>query len=251
MQNKIFFVKDIEKVKIGVEKPLIVYSSFHTPPKIDNAEYIEFIKYKTRYQAFNHNNIIYVGLNRIITPSNRCDMIFEYMSNFTPNKNKYSIDSVPFIGEPWRLFWHYLFTECNRFQVNYSYAIETEWQKWFYREQSDCRLSASNLDLFIISTYSDLSLLTTTFQFRQVTESDLKNYEQIKEHIFKMYNSPKLLINNVLKMANAHYNIDVSFDSYLNNLNYTLPDLKIYRFAVEENERRKAIYNKVISYESI
>ncbi len=233
-------------------------------PEIPGAEYMEFLEYKNKYTLFEPELIVVIGLNRIITPSNRCDMVNEYLQTMTPNIKKICIDTDPFIGEPWRLWFHYSIANCGSFGITYSFAIETEWEHWFYRDTPDCRLSRDNIRLFISDTISDIEPFQTVFEFTEVSADEEAWYQQAKEAVFAKRDTPKLIINDLLKTANAHYDLDLSFDSFRNRSGaapslfqdqtpgkFIVPDIGIYRFVVEENIRRMGIYNEVVSYENI
>jgi len=248
---KIQWVKNIQDCIIENEifkDTFLIYHEMYTPPNIQGIEYMKFQKFKQTY--FNHyiNSIIIVGLNRIITPSNRCDMVNDFLQTMTRNIPKISIDTSPFIGEPWRLWYHFDITNSGKFNVPHGYAIETEWKHWFYRDTNDCRLSGDNIGLFIDNVYSDLDLLTTEFRFTDCTNKDEEYYKKIKEFVFNKNNSPKLIINELVRECNKHFGINLSFDSYLrkNEIPIIVPDIGIYRFVVEENIRRQNIYNRVI-----
>lgn len=231
---------------------LLIYHAMYgdTLPAVD-AEYVDFQDYKKKYMMFEPEAIVVVGLNRIITPSNRCDFVNEYLQTMTPNIPKISLDAEPFIGEPWRLWFHYSIANCGHFNITYSYVIETEWQHWFYRDTQECRLSGENIKLFISDTRSDLSSLTTRFEFRPANAIDEHWYQEAKNHVFSRYHTPKMLINNLLKLANKRFDVNLAYDSFRGNQKIILPDLKVFRFVVEENTRRMKIYNEVISYEDI
>jgi len=249
---KVQFLKDTSAARLSglPSGSLIVYREGfgYKTPNVPGVEYVEFLEYRNRYTLFDPPAIVVIGLNRIITPSNRCDMVNEYLQTMTPNIPKICIDTAPFIGEPWRLWFHYSIAGCGRFNINYSYAIETEWKKWFYRDATDCRLSRGNIRLFISDTISDLDRLESSFEFIEIPHYDEAWYEKAKEHVFTKYETPKLLVNNLLKLSNKHFGIDLSFDSYLNNRKIRLPDVGVYRFVAEENERRMGIYNEVVAY---
>lgn len=229
---------------------IVVYHSMYSKPQF-NFKMFEFEEYKKIYGNIETSFIILVGLNRMINPANRCDFIHEYLTTLTTNIEKMSIDNSPFIGEPWRLFFHYQYSQRNKFNASYSYPLEGEWLRWFYRETNDCCFSSDNLPLYINDTFSDLKQLKTKFIFVEQTEKQISNYEERKKVIFEKYDTPKLIINNLLKLNNDHYHLKIDFNSYLMNKDIYIPDLKIYRFIVEENERRMKIYNRMISNESL
>lgn len=249
---RVQFLKDTSTARLDdlPAKTLVIFRDGfgYQLPRIPGAEFIEFLEYKNKYTLFNPEFIVVIGLNRIITPSNRCDMVNEYLQTMTPNVQKICIDNDPFIGEPWRLWFHYSIANCGRFNITYSFAMETEWEKWFYRDVSDCRLSRDNIRLFISDTISDIDQLHSSFEFFDVSPLDEDWYLNAKKHVFEKYDTPKMLINNLLKLANKHFGIELSYDSYLGNGVIKLPDIGIYRFMAEENERRRDIYNEVVKY---
>ena len=103
--------------------------------------------------------------------------------------------------------------------------------------------ASGNLNLFISNTYCDLKTLTTTYSFSETSLEDIEWYEQIKQHVLSKYSTPKIWVTNILKETNKKFGLTLSYDSYLNNFNYVVPDLGVYRFVVEECRRRQAIYN--------
>jgi len=251
---KIQLLKDTSTAVIDAPgNTLVIYRGGfdYKIPSIVGAEYIEFLDYKNKYTMLEPNMIILVGLNRIITPSNRCDFINEYMQTMTPNVPKISVDTAPFIGEPWRLWFHYSIANCGKFNITYSYIIETEWQHWFYRDIQDCRLSGQNIKLFLTDTVSDIQPLKTKFYFSDISEHENKWYQESKKNVFDKFNTPKMLINNILKLTNKYFGLKISYDSFLADEKIIVPDLPIYRFVSEECKRRMNIYNEVISYENI
>src|SRR6056297_1138287 len=102
--KRVQFLKDTACAQIDApEKTLVVYREGfgHVPPAIPGAEYIEFSEYKIRYTTFAPEMIVLVGLNRMINPGNRCDMVNEYLQTMTNHTPKVSIDTEPYLGEPW------------------------------------------------------------------------------------------------------------------------------------------------------
>lgn len=249
---KVQFLRDTAQARVGSCPPgtIVLYREGfgYGIPQIPGAEYIEFLEYRNRYTLFSPPMIVVVGLNRIITPANRCDMVNEYLQTMTPNVPKICVDTAPFIGEPWRLWFHYSIANCGRFAITYSYAIETEWEHWFYRDVPDCRLSAGNIRLFLSDTIADLDLIGTRFEMVDIAESEERWYEQAKAHMFEKYDTPKLLVNNLLKLANRHFDLDISFNSWTENRVVRLPDVGVYRFVGEECRRRLDIHNEVVNY---
>lgn len=244
--NKVFLVKDVESIVLddNPEDTYLVYHEMYAPPEMNDVEYIEFQKFKGRYFDLHANRIIFVGLNRMITPSNRCEMVNDYMQNMTRNIDKVSIDTAPFIGEPWRLFFHWDVTNNDQFGLPHSYAMETEWKHWFLRDVNDCRFAGKNISKYLTKTYSDLELLSASISYSD--RDDAAWYKEAKEHSINKHNTPKLMINELLKMCNKRYGLKIRYDDYLLNSSIDLPDNNLYRFVGEEINRRRDIYNGAI-----
>jgi hypothetical protein len=249
---RVQFLRDTAKARLP-ELPkgtLVLYREGfgYGLPEIPDAEYMEWRDYKARYTALEPPFVVVVGLNRIITPSNRCDMVNEYLQTMTPNLPKICLDTAPFIGEPWRLWFHYSIADAGRFGVTYSYAIETEWKHWFERDVPDCRLSGSNIRLLLTDTYSDLDRLTTRFEFVEPSADEQDWYKAAKEQVFEKHSTPKMLVNSLLAMANKRFGLKIGYESYRENRRIEIPDVGVYRFVADEAMRRMKIYNEVVKY---
>jgi len=247
--HKVQFVHNLAVARLPAELPAETYVVYHKdchPPETPGAKgRMDFEEFRRVYSNLHANMFIFYGLNRIITPSNRTDFVFEYLFTLSADIPKISIDTAPFIGEPWRLWFHYGLCKCGNFGTPYSYAIETEWKHWFYRETNDSRFEPDNLGICISDTYTTLSPLAYSATFTDVDEATLAWYEEAKKFTFDKYDTPKLLIQNLAKMCNTKFKIRYTMDSYLDGAT-VLPDLPVYRFIDEENRRRAGIYNKVI-----
>ena len=242
--RKVILSKEISKTEIkGLpKKTLVVVHEMYDKPNIDRPT-VDWQKFKVIYSDYEVDQFVLVGLNRMINPSNRCDMVNDYLQVMTKSTPKISIDTHPFIGEPWRLWYHYSVCFGEWLGVDYSYPIEGDWQKWFYYEQNHCKLSANNLPLFVKNTESDIEKLTTSYSFYEPNEMLEDYYQEAKKEIFKKYGTPKMLTNNLLKIMNKHLSIYFGMDSYKENKQFTVPNFGVYRYAVEENKRRQSIYN--------
>jgi len=250
MDNRVFFSKDVSgllETQFGSDfgaDTIVTYHAMYEKPEVKAKQVIEWEKYKGIHSTLEASRIVLLGINRMITPSNRCDFIHAYLTVLTPHIPKIVVDTAPFIGEPWRLYFHYQIANCfSKFGANYSYPIEGEWRRWFDRDIDECQFSPQNLKDHIVNTLSDLSALTTVFELVPPFANDLEWYEEARKFEFDKFRAPKMLILNLLKVSNKHFGLDVSYDSYLTNQVYKVPDIGIYRFMVEENRRRMGIYN--------
>lgn len=246
--SKIFFLKNTETYNDSnnPEDTFLVYQQgYKFNENLKNVRYMDFKTFKQQYFSLHINKLILVGLNKIITPQNRCDMVFDFLQSMTRNIEKISIDTSPFIKEPWRFWYHLDITNQDKFNVPHGYAMETEWKHWFLRTNDSCRLSGENIKSFLPEIKTDLDLLNCKITLNPVDKSEIDYYNEIKEFSLQK-GSDKLIINTLLNLCNKKYDIKYGFDSYRDNTTITLPDLGIYRFLKIENERRMNIYNQIL-----
>lgn len=216
--------------------------------------------------------LILVGLNKIVTPSNRCDFVQEYLCTMTATLPKISIDTDPFLGEPWRLFFHYHYTDNNKFGYPHGYAIQTEWKHWFKRDTPQCILSPMSLKNYLYRTYASIDPLSSKFRLTPVSSETEEWYLEAKRYVFGMdepkhrekypdyyawfkenytphYFKPKSMLNGLTKLCNRKLELDFSerekYDLFRLNQTIELPQLPIYKFIIEENRRRMQIYNTI------
>ena len=249
--NKICFLKDTGKFVLpecekGKDIVVTYRNGFnYNLPQIENAQYIEFEKFKCMYNDINADCIVFVGLNRIITPSNRCEYVFEYLFSNTPNISKYSIDTAPFIGEPWRLWFHFGIGYGKWLGTTYSFFVETDWKHWFERDNDDSIISAESIEKEITGVASDIDELAFYADFYEPDKELTNFYKDVKQIAFEKYSTPKNIILFLLKELNKHIDLDFDFDTYRDTKKISLPNLGIYRFIYEENIRRMKIYNTI------
>ena len=160
--DNVQILKDLGDVRLPKipEDTFVIYKEGYDIPDVNCTEKFTFREYKEEYHNLHINMLIIFGTNRIITPSNRTDFIFEHLFTLTNGTPKISVDYLPFIGEPWRCWFHYGITNSGNFGIPYSYTIETEWQHWFYRKRQDSRFQKDNLKTV---SYTHLTLPTTPY----------------------------------------------------------------------------------------
>ena len=119
MGEKIQFLVNTGAADVGEILPdtYLVYKEGYNVPNLSDVTYLEFQEFKNTYFSIHTNKIIFVGINRMINPATRCEMVFDYMQSMTRNIEKISIDTEPFIGEPWRFWYHVDFTNLDKFRV--------------------------------------------------------------------------------------------------------------------------------------
>jgi len=228
------------------EHTLVVYRDGYALPNVPGATFVEFQKFKLGYINYQPTHLIMVGTNRIFVPSVRTELVFEHLQTMTPQVKKMSIDTAPFIGEPWRLWFHFSLVYGQWLGVNYSYAVETDWQHWFLQDRHDSIISAASIKPCLQGVTSDLPELTTSFEF-YFPEVELGDfYREVKAHAFEKHDTPKMIIATMLRELNRRLDVSFDVDSFTTNQHYRLPAFGIYSFIANECQRRMAIYNTAI-----
>lgn len=205
---------------------------------------IPWSKFKSSFIDFEEHNLVIVGMNRIRTEASRYDMVYSHIYKLKNYESKIVIDEAPFTGEPWRLWYVYGFLFHTWIAGENSMAIQRSWKRWFERDSNDCPISKENILIHISDTYSDLDPLETRFELRSPDLFESGKYEEVKQFAFAKHDTPRMIIAEMLK----NLDLDISYDSYLENKTFTLPDFGVARFMVEENIRRMGIYNQIVNY---
>ena len=247
---KVQFLKDTSKADVGEILPdtfLIFKGGYSFPESLKGVEYLEFKEFKGTYFNLHANKFIFFGLNKFMTPQNRCEMVFDFMQSMTRQTEKMSIDTLPFLGEPWRLWYHFDITNQDPLGMPHGYAVETEWKHWFLRDSDSWRLSGSEIERRLNTRCrSDIESLTTKFSLEDIENNAVQEwYEEALDHVCEKHGTDKMILNNLLKLCNEKFSKSLSVNSYLTNEKIILPNLGIYRFFVEENKRRQDIYNAI------
>jgi hypothetical protein len=204
---------------------------------------VKWSVFKQSFVSYEQENLIIVGMNRIRTDASRYDLVYSHIYKLKNYQYKAIIDDRPFYGEPWRLWYIYGFLFHTWIAGENSFALQVDWNHWFERNRPDCLIAPDNLRKHITNTFSDAELLTTRFQFRQPDIFENQKYHDVKAEAFRKYDTHKNIIQFMLK----NLPIGITYESYLSNQTFTMPDWPISRFMVEENERRMNIYNTVIN----
>lgn len=103
-------------------------------PRI-NCEGATFVDYKsfeadTRRLIKDLDLLVFVGLNKMISPSNRTKIVWEVVYNNTPELEKISVDTVPFLVDPWRIWFHFGAIGKRYLDYTYSYIAESHYNSF-------------------------------------------------------------------------------------------------------------------------
>lgn len=205
----VYFVKDSGTLELNIAgKTLCLCHRKYDPPRMNDAKVLPFAVFRERYKNENMlsdvDNVVFVGTNHIITPSNRTDPVFELL--FTGIRmNKISVDNVPFISVPWRTWFHFGITNKPYNVYDYSYKAETDYNKYVdgYSDFDPFSLeemlkyshgvACSNYDV-----YFDYEIVEAPV-FPDVVSA----YKDLKDELFETERSPKTIINKLARFAQS------------------------------------------------
>lgn len=130
---RLFFSRAPEQVALPLKpgRTLCVYHRRYQPPPLPDCRYVEFEAYRSAYaqdtMLAGLVNLVFVGLNKMITPGNRIDPVFEVLYNLPGELAKYSVDTVPYVGEIWRIWFHFGAVGLPFGGYTYSYLLESHY----------------------------------------------------------------------------------------------------------------------------
>lgn len=281
MKGKCYFTKQSDKVKeilnqiknkYKYQECLCVYknrSNIFTE-EILNIEGINFVSFKNYGKETNDilknnkgNILVVVGLSDMIRPSNRCDIRFEYMYNFSKYKYKFVIDEVPFKEEKWRIWYPYSVFNPDLIGYPHSYAIETDYQNYIdskYREDENLEdpipvdeliSKTKNYTEIYYKKYFDFDL---EFNIYQANMPERAEYERIKKELFEKEKTPHKIIkklheyaqsiypsHNLIRRLKKIYKINSSLDNDTlfekPKVTFNMTDLNVDKYLKSELER--------------
>jgi len=206
MMNNIYFVKNTGDLELNVAgETLCLYHHEYAPPELNGTK-LPFAAFLERYKhedlLSSLDNLIFVGTNRIITPSTRTDPVFEIL--FTGvQMNKISVDNTPFISVPWRTWFHFGITNRPYGFYDYSYKAETDYNKYV-----DGFWDFNPFSLEELLKYSHGIARTDYDRFFdyeiievQVFPDVISAYQDLKDELFETERSPKAIINKLARFA--------------------------------------------------
>jgi hypothetical protein len=204
--TKIFFIKDIKNFKLKLEgESLCIYHKSYPLPTIPNCKYIEFSKYEKEYirndNLENKKSIVFVGTNKIINPSNRIKPIFEIF-NGIKGFDLYSIDRVPFVCQPWRIFFHFFISGLFFDEYSYSYALQHDYERYLDNDSDINPLAIEKIiNISKDYVYIDYKNFFTNIRISTVKISpEIKEqYQNLKKDLFEKEDSINRII---LKLSN-------------------------------------------------
>src|SRR3990167_8127646 len=130
--SKIYLSKNTEALSLThLPQPCVCVTHAKYKPPICHARTVhldfETFTASSRDALKGAASLLLVGLNHMITPSNRTEMAWEVVYNNTPELPKFVVNRTPFIGEPWRLWFSFGAVGAKYLDYTYSYISESHY----------------------------------------------------------------------------------------------------------------------------
>ena len=198
----ILLTENTAKAKPQVQgKTVCIYHKSYEPPD-GPWHYVVFDEFKKDARKFldNQESMIFVGLNKAMTPSNRTEMVFEVLFNKTKELHKVSIDHTLFISEPWRAWFHFGLLGVKYRQYTYSYIAESQYKAWLDEFREDDPFSLDEIAKWgkdvIISDYQNW-FDELDVEIVELFEEYKIEYEKLKKECFEDEQSIKRIIKRL------------------------------------------------------
>jgi hypothetical protein len=126
---------------------LVVCHKGYEPPLSAGGRVVDFESFKSscRESVRNLDTLVLIGLNRIMTPGNRTEDVWELLFNQTPQLNKVSVDNTLFVSEPWRSWFHFGLVGAPYRDYTYSYIAESHYRAFVDGVRTDDPFSLDEL----------------------------------------------------------------------------------------------------------
>ena len=124
---KILLTSDTALARPSVTgRALVVHHRDCEPPACPGAcmAFAEF-EPRCRQVVQGLDTLVFVGLNRAMTPANRTRDVWELLFNQTPGLRKISVYTTLFVSEPWRAWFHFGLVGAPYRDYTYSYIAES------------------------------------------------------------------------------------------------------------------------------
>lgn len=208
MTRCIYFVENIAGLELSLPgRTLCLHHKDYEPPQVD-ADVLQFAAFQARYKQepdlLDYDSILFVGTNRIITPSNRTDPVFEVLFSGTQHIDKVSVDRTPFINsDPWRFWFHFGITNIQYAGYDYSYAAETDYDKFRDGESGYNPFSVEEMVRWsqgVVCIDYDAYFDWEVVEVR-VMPHVVDAYEELKAELFRTESGPRPVVRKLAKFA--------------------------------------------------
>lgn len=213
VEKPITFTSDIPSLRLSGKGLGVYHKSFADRlPSGDGIEWVEFGRMSKEFRqrdplSFGGECLVFVGLNRIFTPSSRIHPVFERLQTapLPDGICAYSIDHAPYIGELWRLFAHWSFTRLDFGGYTYSFLLESHYKAFCDGAKPDNPLTVKKIAAYakdkVDMDYEVYFKKQPMVEIIKMDQSVHRKYQDLKARLFDAHETIAPIIRGLSAFA--------------------------------------------------
>lgn len=150
------------------------------------------------------DTLVLVGLNKIMTPSNRTAAVVEVLFNLSDTWRKLSVDRTLFAAEPWRAWFHFGLVGAPYREYTYSYLAESHWRAYQEGVRTDDPFAVETIahegEGVVRSTY-DRYFRPVTIERVEVSAAIHSAYQDLKTRCFDEEHTAQAIVTRLARFA--------------------------------------------------
>ncbi len=253
MKPSIYLAADPSRLTLDLPgTTLCVHHRAYTWPQISGATYRRWDEVSERIETYSQgfDNLVMVGLNRIVTPANRTQ-VMPVLARL-PNR-KISVDTTLFVGQPWRLMFHAVFFRRPFGDYSYSFLAESHHKAYLDGFREDSPFSLERIvewgDGFVVSDHPAYWHAINVAVVEMSAETHAA-YQAEKVLAFEEEAGPNPVIRRLARFAQDSCPTrslpDLVRGMYASRtLSVTLTDLAVDRYLWSQQERDVLLINAI------
>lgn len=195
---------DIELPEVDAGAIVVRHKAYEAPRTGPGARHVIWEDFLEAPRAWisGSSTMVVVGLNRILTPSNRTKL-GPYLLRPTAGLRRISVDRTLFTVEPWRAWWHFGCVGAPFQDYTYSFLAESHWRA----AQDGARPDPFTLETIIdaghgvIVAHGDPWFSPLEVHRVVMPEEIHEAYQQEKAQAFEEEHTPKAIIRRLADFA--------------------------------------------------
>jgi hypothetical protein len=204
----ILLCRNTEKAKVNCDPSsafCVRHKSYLAPPVGPGCIHLTWEQFELEPYRYieSKKTMIVVGLNRLLTPSNRVKRGPLLLRPY-PNLRRVSVDRCLFVSEPWKAWFHFGCVGAPYGQFTYSFLAESRWRAWHNDERGENPFSEDEIVRWgegHISADHSAYFDGINVDVVPVSNAVQTDYEELKEACFAEEKTASAIIQRLAKFA--------------------------------------------------
>lgn len=208
------FTRAPEQLRIDGSGVCVYHKSYRDRlPAMPDCTPIEYADLCATYQTTDHfadaEIVVFVGANKLFTPSTRFHGVWELLQYGLPAHVRcYAVDTAPYIGPIWRLWPHFSLARQPWDGYTYSYLLESHFNAYLAGARTDNPMS---LDRIRANTAGHAAIdyqayfATPLVHVEPLSEAVHREYRDLKAELFDAHDTVGPIIKGLAAFAAEHF----------------------------------------------